>query len=82
LPAKTIGDLGPSQRQDEPRSGRRTAELHAAIKARASICALAFEERRGTDTRSELGGRFDRVLAIYSNAVLALRGRLAWAHDW
>ncbi|HVI61338.1 MAG TPA: autotransporter outer membrane beta-barrel domain-containing protein [Bradyrhizobium sp.] len=35
-----------------------------------------------TDTRSELGARFDRVLAVYSNAVLALRGRVAWAHDW
>ena len=35
-----------------------------------------------TDTRSELGGRFDRVLAVYSNAVLALRGRVAWPHDW
>ena len=22
------------------------------------------------------------MLAVYSNAVLALRGRLAWAHDW
>jgi uncharacterized protein with beta-barrel porin domain len=22
------------------------------------------------------------VLAVYSNAVLALRGRVAWAHDW
>ena len=30
----------------------------------------------------ELGTRFDRVLAVYSNAVLALRGRVAWAHDW
>jgi len=29
-----------------------------------------------------LGARFDRVLAVYSNAVLALRGRVAWAHDW
>src|SRR5262249_43346665 len=44
--------------------------------------ALAFTSRDATDTRSELGARFDRVLAIYSNAVLALRGRLAWAHDW
>jgi YVTN family beta-propeller protein/autotransporter-associated beta strand protein len=44
--------------------------------------ALAFNGRTATDTRSELGGRFDRVLAVYSNAVLALRGRLAWAHDW
>jgi outer membrane autotransporter protein len=42
---------------------------------------LAFASRDATDTRSELGARFDRVLAIYSNAVLALRGRVAWAHD-
>jgi YVTN family beta-propeller protein/autotransporter-associated beta strand protein len=44
--------------------------------------ALAFGSRDATDTRSELGARFDRILAVYSNAVLALRGRLAWAHDW
>src|SRR5262249_61771245 len=43
---------------------------------------LAFASRDATDTRSELGARFDRVLAVYSNAVLALRGRAAWAHDW
>jgi outer membrane autotransporter protein len=43
---------------------------------------LAYNARTGTDTHSELGARFDRVLALYSNAVLALRGRLAWAHDW
>jgi YVTN family beta-propeller protein/autotransporter-associated beta strand protein len=44
--------------------------------------ALTFNGRDATDTRSELGARFDRVLAIYSNAMLALRGRVAWAHDW
>jgi outer membrane autotransporter protein len=44
--------------------------------------ALAFGSRDATDTRSELGTRFDRILALYSNAVLALRGRVAWAHDW
>jgi outer membrane autotransporter protein len=44
--------------------------------------ALAFSSRNATDTRSELGARFDRVLALHSNAVLALRGRVAWAHDW
>jgi len=43
--------------------------------------ALTFNGRDATDTRSELGARFDRVLALYSNAVLALRGRVAWAHD-
>jgi uncharacterized protein with beta-barrel porin domain len=44
--------------------------------------ALTFNGRDPTDTRSELGARFDRVLAAYTNAVLALRGRVAWAHDW
>jgi outer membrane autotransporter protein len=44
--------------------------------------ALTFNGRDAADTRSELGARFDRVLAVYSNAVLALRGRVAWAHDW
>ena len=44
--------------------------------------ALTFNGRDATHTRSELGARFDRVLAVYSNAVLALRGRVAWAHDW
>jgi YVTN family beta-propeller protein/autotransporter-associated beta strand protein len=44
--------------------------------------ALTFQGRDATDTRSELGARFDRVLAVYSNAILALRARVAWAHDW
>ena len=45
--------------------------------------ALTFNGRDATDTRSELGARFDRILALYpNNAVLALRGRVAWAHDW
>jgi outer membrane autotransporter protein len=44
--------------------------------------ALSFNGRDATDTRGELGARFDRVLAVYTNAVLALRGRVAWAHDW
>jgi autotransporter-associated beta strand protein len=43
---------------------------------------LSYNGRTGTDTRSELGARFDRALALYSNAVLSFRGRLAWAHDW
>jgi autotransporter-associated beta strand protein/T5SS/PEP-CTERM-associated repeat protein len=43
---------------------------------------LAYAGRTGTDTRSELGARFDRLLALNPNAVLTLRARLAWAHDW
>jgi autotransporter-associated beta strand protein/T5SS/PEP-CTERM-associated repeat protein len=44
--------------------------------------ALGFNGRTATDTRSELGARFDRLLALNPNAALALRARLAWAHDW
>ena len=44
--------------------------------------ALGYAGRTATDTRSELGARFDRLLALNPNAVLALRARLAWAHDW
>ena len=35
--------------------------------------ALAYNSRTGTDTRSELGTRFDRALALYCSAVLAAR---------
>jgi outer membrane autotransporter protein len=38
--------------------------------------------RTATDTRSELGARFDRLLALNPGAALSLRTRLAWAHDW
>jgi len=44
--------------------------------------ALGYAGRTATDTRSELGAPFDRLLALNPNAVLALRARLAWAHDW
>jgi autotransporter-associated beta strand protein len=43
---------------------------------------LVYNARTGTDTRSELGARFDRLLALSSYSALAFRGRLAWAHDW
>jgi outer membrane autotransporter protein len=43
---------------------------------------LAFNSRNATDTRSELGGRFDRLLLLNPEAALTLRARLAWAHDW
>jgi autotransporter-associated beta strand protein len=42
--------------------------------------ALGFNSRNATDTRSELGGRFDRLLLL--NPALTLRARVAWAHDW
>jgi outer membrane autotransporter protein len=43
---------------------------------------LGYNSRNGTATRSELGARADQLFALNPTAVLALRGRLAWAHDW
>jgi outer membrane autotransporter protein len=44
--------------------------------------ALGFNSRNATDTRSELGGRFDHLLLLNPEAALTLRSRVAWAHDW
>ncbi len=43
--------------------------------------ALAYGSKSVTDTRSELGVRTDKSYAM-QNAVLTLRGRAAWAHDF
>jgi outer membrane autotransporter protein len=43
---------------------------------------LTYNARNASDTRSELGARFDRLILLNWNAALALRGRVAWAHDW
>jgi uncharacterized protein with beta-barrel porin domain len=43
--------------------------------------ALGYNSMNATDTRSELGARFDN-LQIVDGMPLVLRGRLAWAHDW
>jgi len=43
--------------------------------------ALAYAAKSETDTRSELGLRADKSFAM-QNAVLTLRGRAAWAHDF
>jgi outer membrane autotransporter protein len=43
---------------------------------------LNYNSRTASDTRSELGGRFDHVAWVDPTAELTLRGRLAWAHDW
>jgi autotransporter-associated beta strand protein len=47
----------------------------------ASTFALAYGARDVTDTRSELGIRTDKSYAM-QDAILTLRGRFAWAHDF
>ena len=43
---------------------------------------LSFNSRTATDTRSELGARYDNQVRLDPDRVLAFRARLAWAHDW
>jgi outer membrane autotransporter protein len=47
----------------------------------ASTFALAYGSKSVTDTRSELGVRTDKSFAM-QNAILTLRSRFAWAHDF
>ncbi len=42
---------------------------------------LSYNAMSATDTRSELGARFDDMTAL-GGMPLSLRARLAWAHDW
>jgi uncharacterized protein with beta-barrel porin domain len=42
---------------------------------------LAFASQNATDTRSELGARFDN-LQVVDAMPLVLRARVAWVHDW
>ena len=42
---------------------------------------LSYNAMNGTDTRSELGSRFDDLTAL-NNLPLVLRAKVTWAHDW
>jgi len=46
-----------------------------------SAFALSYASQTVTDTRTELGARFDKSFAL-TNALLTLGARLAWAHDF
>ncbi|MGT2434514.1 autotransporter outer membrane beta-barrel domain-containing protein [Bradyrhizobium betae] len=43
--------------------------------------ALSYAAKRVTDSRTELGLRSDKSVAL-QDGILSLRGRLAWAHDF
>ena len=47
----------------------------------ANTFALSYAGRTDTQTRSELGARFDYAMPL-REALLTLRGRAAWAHDY
>ena len=43
---------------------------------------LTYNARSASDTRGELGARFEHAAMLDAGALLMLRGRVAWAHDW
>ena len=49
--------------------------------AGANTCALSYNGKDVTATRSELGLRTEKAVAL-NDSTLVLRGRLAWAHDF
>jgi uncharacterized protein with beta-barrel porin domain len=52
-----------------------------SVLAGSNNFALAYGSKSVTDTRSEFGIRTDKSFAM-QNAILTLRGRAAWAHDF
>jgi outer membrane autotransporter protein len=69
-----------------PYAAVQAQNFHTPTYSEADVSAggfgLTYNSRDATDTRTELGSRFDRQMLLNWNAVLALRGRVAWAHDW
>ena len=54
----------------------------SAAPGSSSVFALNYAAQTTTDTRTELGAWFDRIIALDDGAYLALRTRTAWAHDY
>jgi outer membrane autotransporter protein len=54
----------------------------SAAPGSSSVFALNYAAQTTTDIRTELGAWLDRVIALNNGTVLALRTRLAWAHDY
>jgi uncharacterized protein with beta-barrel porin domain len=52
-----------------------------SVLSAANTFALAYNAENVTDIRSEVGIRTDKSYAV-QDAILTLRGRLAWAHDF
>lgn len=50
-------------------------------KSGSNAFALAYAGRTDTQTRTEIGARFDYAMPV-QDALLTLRGRAAWAHDF
>ena len=60
----------------------RTPSYSESAASGSAMFALAYDARTTTTTRTELGAWFDWSAPVNHGATLALRSRLAWAHDF
>ena len=60
----------------------RTPSYSETSASGASPFGLAYDAHTTTTTRTELGSWFDRSVALDNGALLALRSRVAWVHDF
>jgi outer membrane autotransporter protein len=58
------------------------APSYSEIDTSGGSFGLSYAGRTATDTRSELGSRFDRTFTLDPTTLLVLRAKFAWAHDW
>ena len=68
-----------------PYAALQVQNLRTPAYSESDLCGsgfgLTYNGRDATDARSELGARWDRQMLLNPAAVLALRAKLAWAHD-
>ena len=69
-----------------PYAALQAQHFHAGAFSETDLTAggfgLAFNAQNASDTRAELGSRFETFVPLDAGALLAVRGRIAWAHDW
>jgi uncharacterized protein with beta-barrel porin domain len=68
-----------------PYAAVQTQDFHTPAYSETDLTSggfgLSYSAMNGTDTRSELGSRFDDLTTLH-NLPLILRAKVAWAHDW
>ena len=69
-----------------PYAAVQAQNFHTPTYSETDVTGLGFgltnNSHNATDTRSELGARYDKLVLLNYGTVLAWRAKVAWAHDW
>src|ERR1700726_663515 len=69
-----------------PYAAVQAQNFHTPTYSETDVTGLGFgltnNSHNATDTRSELGARYDKLMLLNYGTVLAWRAKVAWAHDW